>query len=327
MDNFSKAFMPGAWLVDLIPWIRFLPRWLPGMKFKETAENWHRINHQVTDVPYAFIQDQMNNGIYVPSYVSRHIKQGTKDNTVEMDQDIEEAIKWTASSMYAAGADTTVAAISAFVLAMIMFPEVQRKAQNEIDTIIGSDPHRLPELQDQDQLPYVSALVKETLRWFPITPMGVSHLTDDDINYGGYFIPKGSIILPATWWFQNDPQVYPNPSAFEPERFIAPRTEPDPAETVFGHGRRVCPGRVFASMSLFSTISRILAVFEIRRAVNKQGGAMEARRQFQPGLISHPAEFPFDIVIRSTAHAKLVEEIEIRSPWESGDAGSLNFQC
>lgn len=144
--------------------------------------------------------------------------------------------------------------------------------------------------------------------------MGAPHTTDDDIHYKEYIIPKGSVILTATWWFHHNPHVYANPSAFEPERFIAPRNEPDPAETAFGFGRRVCPGRVIAEMTLFWTISRILAVLDIRKAVDKFGVPIEARRQFQPGSISHPAEFPFDIVARSPAHAKLAEDTQENSP-------------
>ncbi|KAJ2962421.1 hypothetical protein NQ176_g10935 [Zarea fungicola] len=218
----------------------------------------------------------MSTGINQPSYVSMHIEHSTHDDAVKMDPGLEDAIKWTATSMYVGGSDTTVAVLSAFVLAMTMFPEVQKTAQKEIDTIIGSN--RLPELQDQERLPYVSAVVKEALRWFLVTPMGAPHLTEDDIHYQGYTILKGAIILAATWWFYNDLQEYHNPLAFESERFLAPRNEVDPAETVFGHGRRVCPGKYIADMSPLLTISRILAIFEIRRAVDKSGMPIKTKR-------------------------------------------------
>lgn len=323
MENFSKAFVPGCWVVDSIPLLRFLPSWLPGMRFKTTAANWSRINHQVNDVPYAFVQQQMQRGSHRPSYVSQQIEEGTRDGTPRMDHDVEETIKWTASVMYGGGSDTTAAVISAFFQAMVMFPDVQAKAQREIDTVVGSS--RLPELQDEDHLPYVSAVVKEALRWFPITPMGVSHVNEEEMEYTGFTIPRGSIIMPATWWFQNDPQVYANPSAFEPERFIAPRNEPDPAQTVFGHGRRVCPGRFLAGMSLFLTLSRVLAVLDVRKAVDKSGRPMDAKLQFQPGMISRPAEFPCDIAVRSPSHAKLVEDGADLLSKEAGDDTLLDF--
>ncbi|OAQ99298.1 hypothetical protein LLEC1_00731 [Akanthomyces lecanii] len=323
MDNFSKVFVPAFWVVDSIPSLRFLPSWLPGMGFKTTAADWLRINHQVNDVPYSFVQQQMQKGTHRPSYVSRQIEESTRDGTSGMDRDVEETIKWTASIMYAAGSDTTTAVISGFVQAMVMFPDVQAKAQDEIDRVVGSS--RLPEPQDEDQLPYVSAVVKEALRWCPVTPAGVSHVNDEEIEYAGFTIPKGSIIMPATWWFQNDPQVHANPSAFEPERFLAPRHEPDPAQTVFGHGRRVCPGRFLAELSLFLTISRILAVLNVRKAVDKSGLPIDAKLQFQPGMIARPAEFSFDITARSPSHAKLVEDIASLLPKEAGDDTLLDF--
>ncbi|TQV91100.1 cytochrome p450 oxidoreductase [Cordyceps javanica] len=324
MNNFSKAQKPGYWMVDLMPALESLPAWLPGMGFKATAAAWRKTNTRVEDVPFSFVQGQMAKGVHRPSYVSKQIERNLQNGEATMDPEMENTIKRTAAVMYAGGADTTVIILSAFFLAMILYPDVQRKAQKEIDTVIGSD--RLPGLQDRDQLPYVSAIVKEALRWFPVTPMGVPHSTDDDIPCGDYIIPKGSIILFSTWWFQNDPEVYANPAAFEPERFLAPRNEPDPAATVFGHGRRVCPGKDVADMSLFWTISRVLAVLDIRKAVDATGQPMEAKLQFTSGSLSHPAEFPFDIVTRSPAHAELVKEIEKNLPHETGDDVFLNFK-
>lgn len=77
-----------------------------------------------------------------------------------------------------------------------MFPEVQRKAQTELDRVIGPD--RLPQFEDEKDLPYIRAVTLETLRWMPVAPFGVPHaLTEDDV-YNGYHIPKGSLIVPVS---------------------------------------------------------------------------------------------------------------------------------
>ena len=80
---------------------------------------------------------------------------------------------------------------------MSLYPEVQRKTQEEIERVIGTD--RLPTFDDRDNLPYVDAIVKEALRWHPVAPMGVPHMTTEDDIYEGYFIPKGALLLPNIW--------------------------------------------------------------------------------------------------------------------------------
>lgn len=122
-------------------------------------------------------------------------KFGPEDETGTLNSNDEEAIVWTAASLYGAAADTTVITLSVFTLAMVMFPHVQHKAEEEIDRVVGTD--RLPNFDDRDRLPYVSAIVKETLRWWPIVPMGFPHAVDGDIEYNDLHIPKGALLLPA----------------------------------------------------------------------------------------------------------------------------------
>jgi Cytochrome P450 len=80
---------------------------------------------------------------------------------------------------------------------MALYPEVQRKARDEIDRVIG--PGRLPTIADRGRLPYVDAIVKEIFRWHPAVTMGIPHMSTADDMYDGYYIPKGSIILPNIW--------------------------------------------------------------------------------------------------------------------------------
>ena len=91
----------------------------------------------------------------------------------------------------------TVSAINSFFLAMMCFPEVQKKAQAELDSVIGSS--RLPEFADRDSLPYVNALVKELMRWHVVAPTGVPHATVQDDVYNGYYLPKGSLVVANIW--------------------------------------------------------------------------------------------------------------------------------
>lgn len=85
-----------------------------------------------------------------------------------------------------------------FFLAMVNNPEVQAKARKELDAVVGPD--RLPTFDDRDSLPYVNAIVKETLRWHSILPLGLSHQLSEDDTYQGYFLPKGSNIVANAWY-------------------------------------------------------------------------------------------------------------------------------
>lgn len=80
---------------------------------------------------------------------------------------------------------------------MTMFPEVQAKAQAEIDRVVGTE--RLPTLDDRGSLPYVEAIMKETLRWHSVVPTALPHTADEDTIYAGYRIPKDTMIMPNVW--------------------------------------------------------------------------------------------------------------------------------
>lgn len=80
---------------------------------------------------------------------------------------------------------------------MVLFPDVQRKAQEEIDRVVGTD--RLPTFDDRENLPYIEAVLTEAWRWHTVGPLGVPHATSSEDVVNGYFIPKGSIIVTNVW--------------------------------------------------------------------------------------------------------------------------------
>jgi len=94
----------------------------------------------------------------------------------------------------------TVSAIESFFLAMVLFPDVQKKAQDEIDRIVFGS--RLPSFTDKPSLPYITCIAWECLRWNPVTPLSPPHFTINDDEYNGYRIPKGTTVLPNVWYAQ-----------------------------------------------------------------------------------------------------------------------------
>ena len=95
------------------------------------------------------------------------------------------------------GHDQTNTAMRAFLVAMAMYPDVQKKAQAELDAVVG--PHRLPEFDDLKSLVYVNAVIRETLRWHTVVPLSVAHAVIADDELHGYFIPSGTVLLPNVW--------------------------------------------------------------------------------------------------------------------------------
>jgi cytochrome P450 len=123
---------------------------------------------------------------------------------------------------------------------MVLNPQVMKKAQEELDRVVGKD--RLPEFSDKTDLPYIDAVVKEVLRWSPPLPISLpSKVTQDDV-YRGYFIPAGATVFSNIWAVFRDPDIYPDPGAFNPDRFLKDgKINPlvfNPEDRVFGSGRR-----------------------------------------------------------------------------------------
>lgn len=321
MTEFSLAAVPMAWAVDIIPALRHLPESFPGATFKKTARKWRKSIQAVGYIPYRFVQRQMAASTYRPSYVSKLVQQLQEGENAKLDREDEQAIIWTAASLYGAAADTTVITLTTFTLAMIKFPHVQRKAQGEIDRVVGTD--RLPSFEDRGKLPYIDALVKEATRWWPIAPMGFPHTATEDFEHNGLRIPKGAFLLPAVWWFLHDPDVYVDPESFDPDRFLEPRNEPDPMTEAFSYGRRICPGRFFEDSSLYLNIAQSLAAFNISKAVGKDGKEIEVDVKPKPGILTYPTEFNFCIEPRSEKQVQLIRQLEQQRPWEASDAGLL----
>jgi cytochrome P450 len=325
MEHLSLAFVPLSWLVDAVPAINHLPDGFPGTSYKQTAREWKAVNETAAELPYSFVRQQMAKGTHRPSYVSNLLQQTITNNANDpnLAPEDEEAIKWTAVSLYAAGSDSTVAILTSFILAMVMFPEVQRRAQEEIDRVVGSD--RLPGFEDRKKLPYIDGIVKEAWRWNPVGPMGLTHKSEEDIIYGDYIIPKGAYLLPSLWWFLHDPKDYSDPHVYKPERYLAPLNEPDPSDLAFGYGRRSCAGRFFADASVFITVVHLLAVFQISKAKNAQGKEIDAKLEAIPGMVNRPKKFDFKIAPRSPHHADLIRRIEAEQDLEDSDSVLLNI--
>lgn len=295
MAGFSKVAVPGAFLVDQLPFLRFFPECIPGMAFRSKARQWAKDLDDMVNVPYQFTKRQMAIGIENTSFVSALLQ--NKSVT-------EHDLKWTASAIYGAAGETTIATIRVFLLSMVLFPGAQEKAHAELDDVLRGQ--RLPAHQDRDKLPYVNALCKEVMRFHPAVPLSIPHRTAQDDVYNDYLIPKDSIILPNIRKMTRDPAIYEDPEAFNPSRFLPGLgrvPERDPRSIIFGFGRRKCPGQYLADEMIFIICATILSVFDI-----SQADTFSPKPVLEPlnGTISHPAPFKCSITPRSSVVVDLI---------------------
>ncbi|EIW83949.1 cytochrome P450 [Coniophora puteana RWD-64-598 SS2] len=193
----------------------------------------------------------------------------------------------------------TSSTLLVFVLAMVLHPDVQRRAQEELEAIVGNN--RLPTLEDRPSLPYLGAVIREVMRWHPVVPLAIGHATVEDDVYENYFIPKGYTIIPNTWAISRDSTKYPDPETFNPDRFLNAdgKLNGDSVKWNFGWGRRICPGRHIAEAGVWLAAARLLATFSFLKPKDRDGRDVDFEPKWTSGVTSHPViPFPCHVVPR-----------------------------
>ncbi|KAJ6592884.1 cytochrome P450 [Mycena capillaripes] len=295
-DQSSKisgwAMSPGRWFVDYFPILRFIPAWFPFAHFKRQGAEWCKILDSVSEVPHNWVKEQIASGMNIPSFTSQLLRPG-------MSEEEEDIVKWCAGALYAGAADTTVSATVSFIMLMALHPSVQERVQHEIDSVLG----RVPRVADVYRLPYLLAVLKEVMRYAPVANLALPHQVTQDESYDGYRIPAGSAVVPNVWAILHDPELYPDPFTFDPERFVqssgstsrasARLGQPDPNAYVWGFGRRRCPGIQFAEPALLLSMACILCNFVIRPESPTVGEV-----EFTTGITSHIKPFGVQFTMR-----------------------------
>ncbi|EMD39272.1 hypothetical protein CERSUDRAFT_93317 [Gelatoporia subvermispora B] len=307
MSGISQAFKPPAVWVDYLPFLKYVLPWVPGAGFKQKVAQWKADGLAMKQVPW---RNVVRDGPDIPIAVKLMERiSHLNDKAYAEEERIAENV---AGVAYGGGADTTIGTLQFFILAMSLFPEVQKRAQEKLDRVVGLN--RLPIFSDRASLPYLNALCKECLRWTPVLPLGLAHQCLEDDAYNGNLIPGGTILFQNTWAILRDPKRYPEPEEFRPERFLKEgKMNPDvldPAVIAFGAGRRVCPGRYFSELSLFINIASVLHIFRISPAIDSQGQPIWRKPKLVSGVIVHPEPFECTIKPRSSSAETLILGLE-----------------
>jgi cytochrome P450 len=259
----ERVASPGAYLVDTVPALMCLPSFLAP--FKREAD---RLHQEELDLFRELLKDGIDASsgkeLHEQNFCGKWFQK--KDAYGISDDHAAYAI----GTLFEAGAGTTAAAMMSFTFAMTLHPDEYKKLQAEVDNVVGNS--RVPSFTDMQSLPRVRAVAKEVLRWRPVTAGGLPHQLVQDDTYKmpdgrSVFLEAGTNVHAVQWSIHREPNRYPDPESFRPERWLEPGwpTFKEPLTqhpnlqnfSAFGFGRRICPGQHIAERSLYILIARI----------------------------------------------------------------------
>ncbi|KAF8258563.1 cytochrome P450 [Lactarius quietus] len=292
----TKTALPSDLLVNGLPFLRYIPEWLPWFSYKPLARIGRDLTQEVMNEPIRFVRESMLNGTARPSLALKNLQEAERLGVAEKVK-LEKTIQETLASLYAAFHPQTVTAILTAFLAVVLRPDLLTRVQAELDAVTGRE--RLPTFDDRPRLPFIDALCKETQRWRPVAPLVLPHSVTEDNVYEGYFIPKGAVVFGNTWAILHDPALYPEPDTIKPERFFnQDGTLRDDPRT------GICPGKHLADATLFIVVASVLSVFNVRRSDLESG---PLRYSYTGSIASRSNTFP----CMFTARDKIAEELII----------------
>ncbi|KAK6369737.1 hypothetical protein LTS17_009187 [Exophiala oligosperma] len=256
--------IPGLFIMEAIPLLSKFPSWLYPLP--------SRLNRGARQLQKFFYNlskegSQAEKDNFSKLMIKQQLSNGMNDQEVAA----------LTANLIGGGVDTTSSSMISFILAMCVFQDKQKLAQEEIDRVVGTE--RSPDWSHEDSLPYVKAIVTEVLRWRTVTILGgIPHAPTQDDVYGSYLIPKGTPIMGNVWAIHRHPREFPEPDNFRPERFLNGLERPYPnkqGHNAFGWGRRQCSGQPLAEQGLFMSFARLLWAFEMKPGLDKDGKAIK----------------------------------------------------
>jgi cytochrome P450 len=259
MNQAVDIQVPGAYWAETIPELAWLPPWIYALPtILRMGGNASR--------KYFYSLTSEGAAAKAPNF-AKYLIEAQKEMGLS-DGDVAAMT----ANLIGGGVDTTSSTMITFILACCAFPEAQRKAQEEIDRVIGRD--RSPTLDDEPNLPYCAAMLKETFRWRSVTILGgLPHAPIKDDEYRGYHFPAGINITGNLWAIHRNPRDFPEPDVFKPERYLEGNRLPYPNErghNAFGWGRRQCSGQPLAEQGLAMSFIRLLWAFNIEPGTDEK---------------------------------------------------------
>uniref|UniRef100_A0A673CL77 Cytochrome P450 2K1-like n=1 Tax=Sphaeramia orbicularis TaxID=375764 RepID=A0A673CL77_9TELE len=168
----------------------------------------------------------------------------------------------TVQQLFGAGTETTATTFRWILLFMIKYPKIQDQIQEEISRVVGS---RKLQYEDRNNLPFTNAVIHESQRLASILPTSVPRRTSKDVTFQGYFIEKGTVVIPLLASVLHDETEWEKPHSFHPAHFLDKdgKFVKRDAFMPFSAGRRVCLGEGLARMELFLFFATLLQNFRL----------------------------------------------------------------
>ena len=341
--HFSASLnVPGAYLVESFPILKYVPEFLAPWKarIKRMGRQEAEANMALVDVVREDLKsavEEKHGKAEVPDSLTKLLLEMRQNEHIPLS---ERNFAFVPASLFGAGSDTTASTLCSAILAAVTHPSAFQQARKELDMVVGTQ--RTPVFADESRLPYLRALVKEVLRWRPVAVLGgTPHANTESDWYQGKWIPKGTTILGNNWAINLNEKYYPNPHLFEPNRFLQLETEQSTSEVLpelfsisqeklngeptsrllgqahpstkghssFGWGRRICPGADLASNTLFIALAKLIWAFDILPAEGKTSKDYNTFAYTQ-GFNIRPQRFECKIKVRDEGR-KLVLQTEM----------------
>ncbi|TFK17929.1 cytochrome P450 [Coprinopsis marcescibilis] len=287
-QGFSEAAIAGRYLVNPIPLLRHVPTWVPGAGWRKPLEMVGELSREVSRVPFKQAKEQVDRGkVNEDISLVRHLGPGSH---------IYEGFPPARASHLVVSLHPTtwrLARVSYWSLSTpTLATQVMAKAQNEMDTVIGTD--QLPQPEDYKHLPFVQAVVKESTCWHTVGPFALPHVSKKDESLANRAV-------------MHDLECFPDLMSFKPERYLKDgklnKELLDPEFGIFGYGCRMCPGRFLAKDIILVHFTMCMSfLFNIKPGRDEHGKKIPLEYK----LLSTPAPYQVEVCPRSAKHAALI---------------------